>query len=88
MSDGFPPFRPQAARPKGQAAPVRMAQDDNMEMTTAQARTYEEVQALIDRGEEQAPLDVRIQQITVCAKCGSRDVREAILVDGEVYVKL
>ena len=29
-----------------------------------------------------------VERVTVCAKCGSREVREALLVDGEIYVKL
>ena len=48
--------------------------------------------------EPRAPLDAPsahtamfndiVERVTVCAKCGSREVREALLVDGEVYVKL
>jgi hypothetical protein len=32
-------------------------------------------------------LSEQAQHITVCAKCGSREVREAVLIGNEVYVK-
>jgi hypothetical protein len=39
-------------------------------------------------GERAYGAEEEVEHITVCAKCGSREVREAVLIGDEVYVKL
>jgi hypothetical protein len=85
MSDpGFPPFR--SAQPKG----TRVSPQ-------ASPPTEEQLQKIL-QNEDDRPVQVNsdgslsetatVQHITVCAKCGSREVREAVLIGDEVYVKL
>lgn len=92
---GFPPFR--SAPPKGQApvlteAQLRRAQESE----PTQAEKLQAVKNVLENvhpperkdGERAYGAEEEVEHITVCAKCGSREVREAVLIGDEVYVKL
>lgn len=97
MSDsGFPPFR--SAPPRGQAKPASSVPTRPLtieEAATLPLADREELEEVLNR-EDSRPVRVnpdgslseQAKHITVCAKCGSREVREAVLIGDEVYVKL
>jgi hypothetical protein len=91
MSDpGFPPFR--SAPPKGQRReaalerpPVEVLTDRDAQLPGGEVAQQELARMKALR---QAEVNALVRHVTVCAKCGSREVREAVLIGDEVYVKL
>jgi hypothetical protein len=82
MSDpGFPPFR--SAQPKGQRVPREDAPHTASEVPIpAKVHTVDFVEPVAAENLHE------VEHITICAKCGSREVREAVLIGDEVYVKV
>lgn len=89
MSDpGFPPFR--SAQPKGTKPTTTTTNAPRPSETEEQTRARDRTTAPVEiSGDYMGDLtEPPVQHITVCAKCGSREVREAVLIGDEVYVKL